>query len=75
MLVDVITDGREWGGKWECTYPLSSGFGTIEIRGGGPESILVFAADAGFTDCKGDLQDQHQFSLKFSGTGCCAVLA
>lgn len=62
MLVDVITDGRECGGKWECTYPLSSDFGTIEIRGGGPVSILDFAADTGFTVCKGDLQNHHKFS-------------
>lgn len=55
--MDVITDGRECGGKCECRYPASSDFGTIEIRGGGPESILDFVVDTGFN---GDLQDHDQ---------------
>lgn len=61
-LVDVITDGRECGGKWECRYPASSVFGTIEIKGGGPESTLDFAVDTGFN---GDLQDHVQNSINF----------
>ena len=34
-------------------YPESSDFGIIEIRGGGPESILDFVFATGFS---GDLQ-------------------
>lgn len=55
MLVGVITDGLVWTGKWECRYELSSDFGTIEIRGGGPESILDFVVGTGF---KGDLWNE-----------------
>lgn len=55
MLVDVIIDGRECGGKWECIYLLFFVFGIIEIRGGGLVLIFDFVVDVGFIVCKGDL--------------------
>lgn len=54
MFVEVITDGLECDGTWECRYPASSDLGTIEMRGGGPDSILDFVVGAGFN---GDLQN------------------
>ena len=54
ILVEVITDGLECGGTGECRYPASSDLGTIEIRGGGPDSILDFVVGMGFN---GELQD------------------
>ena len=52
MLVEVMTDGLVCTGICECRYPVSPDFGTIEIRGGGPESTLDFVVGTGFN---GDL--------------------
>lgn len=53
----MITDGLECGGMlWECIYPVLSDLGTIEMRGGGPDSILDFVVGTGFN---GDLKSQQ----------------